>query len=100
MSQYDDYVTDLNLQLWDYAEREFESRSDLLDSTVRTGRRPPVFRPSAANHNILLPPGVTAEVQVGIEQSIPVKERHRHFASMRSSQALAQSVFGCLWVLR
>lgn len=69
-----------------------------MDSHKRNQRRPPVFQKSNASHNILIPPDADEVSRQAIVSSIAIKKRHRHFGSMRSSQALAQSVFGNLAV--
>ena len=58
-----------------------------------------MFVGGAAEHNVLYPPHAEPNVRQTIVTSVPTSERHRHFASMRSSQALAQSVFGSLAAL-
>lgn len=86
-------------RFWNFAEREFGDRQDLFDRFVRSPTRPPVFVGEARDHNLLDPPDAAPEVRRAIAACIPAKERHRHFGSMKSSQALAQSVFGSLVVL-
>lgn len=58
--------------------------------------RPPVFKPAHADKNVLLKPGDSPEKHSTVIRMLACRKRHRHFASMRSSQALAQSVFGNL----
>ena len=88
MGAYDDYRSAVVERLWDYAEREFGDRPELFDKPERSPKRPPVFvdKDVAAEHNLLYPPHTEPRV----------RRRHRYFASMLSSQALAQSVFGSL----
>jgi hypothetical protein len=76
--------------LWNWADRHL---SDQLDGGRRHGR-PPVLKSEFAEKNVLVPPNGTHanEIRAAIEPS----QRHRHFASLRSSQALAQSVFGTI----
>src|SRR5262245_18122017 len=57
-------------------------------------RRPPVFRPAHAYCNVIAAPD--DELTEEIVSMLPTSARHKHFASMRSSQALTQSVFGAL----
>lgn len=99
MNEPDVYLTGLIQRFWDYAEREFGLDPAVFDSVERRDDRPPVFRKKAAGQNILNPPDAAPEVRAAIEGTVPMSERHRHFGSMRSSQALAQSVFGSLAVL-
>ena len=99
MGAYDDYLSAVVHRFWDYAEREFGDRPELFDRSERSPNRSPVFVGGAAEHNLLYPPSAEPNVRQAIVASVPTSERHRHFASMRSSQALAQSVFGSLAAL-
>ena len=85
-------------QLWDYTESEYSIESAVLDSNCRDERRPPVFRKEMEACNILIPKDAGNEFRVAVEATVPLKERHRWFRSMKSSQAVAQSVFGNLIV--
>jgi hypothetical protein len=58
-----------------------------------------VFKPGWVENNLLIPPCSANEREHIIGKILPSK-RHKHFGSMRSSQALAQSVFGTIEVLR
>jgi hypothetical protein len=49
--------------------------------------------------NLLIPPFAAAQDRQRIIDLIAPAQRHRHFGSMRSSQALAQSVFGTIAIL-
>ena len=64
-----------------------------LDGLDRPGR-PPVVRQGKDRSNLILPDN--ASIGDRIERYVPHGERHRHFRSFRSSQALAQSVFGAI----
>ena len=99
MGAYDDYVSAVVDHFWDYAEHEFGDRPQLFERSDRSPNRPPVFVGGAAEHNVLYPPHAEPNVRQTVVTSVPTSERHRHFASMRSSQALAQSVFGSLAAL-
>lgn len=94
MSERERYLTDLNAVLWQWADRY---HADELDGGGRANRSP-VLRPSFADRNVLTPPEPPSIVSA-IRQVIAPEQRHRHFASLRSSQALAQSVFGALRTL-
>ena len=96
MSAYDDYLRRLTRHFWDYVESDPDTYSGLLDSDSRNDRRPPVFMADHVDGNILMPPDVSEERRRTITETLPNHERHRYFGSMRSSQALAQSVFGNL----
>lgn len=100
MTTYARYVERLVSGFWDHAEDSLGNRrSELLEVTERSPSRPPVFARDSVVHNLLYPPGASAAIHGQILSSLPASERHRHFGSMRSSQALAQSVFGSLAVL-
>lgn len=96
MSDYSDYVSTLIQRFWDYADDELLVNKDILDSDTRSPQRPPVFRKSNASNNILISPDASEQSREMIVSTLATIERHRHFGSMRSSQALAQSVFGNL----
>ena len=96
MSVYDDYFRTLIRQLWDYVHANRGAFMGLLETDERSDTRPPVFRSPFAERNILLPPLASSAHHQTVEATLPGKERHRFFGSMRSSQALAQSVFGNL----
>jgi hypothetical protein len=96
MSAYDTYIRRLNRHFRDYVESDPDLFAGLLDTDESTDRRPPVFKAPFAGQNILIAPVTTPENCLSIEDTLPKQERHRFFGSMRSSQALAQSVFGNL----
>jgi hypothetical protein len=76
---------------WHYAN----IRQDVdLDGLKRAGR-PPVVALQRPSLNLMLPRDNKA-MERAIETEIPVANQHRHFRSFRSSQAMAQSVFGAL----
>jgi hypothetical protein len=84
-------------QFWDYRHRVFTSQDSLFDRQGRTGqRRPPVFLKEAETHNVLVDPRLSMAERDTILRAIPPWKRHRWFRSMKSSQALVQSVFGTL----
>ena len=93
MNSDKDYLKTLVQRFWDYSQSEM---TPMLESSQRDIRRPPVFRKEHAAQNILFPPHANDDHRVVIESTLPVKERHRWFRSMKSSQAVAQSVFGNL----
>ncbi|MFN3208933.1 MAG: PGN_0703 family putative restriction endonuclease [Roseovarius sp.] len=62
-----------------------------LDGIERAGR-PPVVSPKSPSLNLMLPRD--REIASAIESEIAPTARHKHFRSFRSSQAMAQSVFG------
>ncbi len=93
------YAADLLRGFWTYRRAAFADRDDMFDSRHAEGRGPPVFQPAHADSNVLMPPAVSPEIAAAILAMTPAAERHRWFGSMRSSQALAQSVFANLAVL-
>ena len=99
MGAYDDYLLAVVDHFWDYAEHEFGDRPQIFERSERSPHRSPVFVGGAAEYNVLYPPNAEPNVRQAIVASVPTSERHRHFASMRSSQALAQSIFGSLAAL-
>ncbi len=92
------YLESLVRQLWDYADSELVQEESLLESNQRDVVRPPVFKKENETRNLILPPGASGDICAAVEATIPLKERHRWFRSMKSSQAIAQSVFGNLIV--
>ena len=76
--------------LWGWADRHHSSE---LDGAGRIGR-PPVLQSEFASKAVLVPPDPARAS--GIVSAIPSKARHRWFRSFKSSQALAQSVFGAV----
>lgn len=87
-----EHETLLQRTWWSYAKTLPEKD---LDGYDKPGRPPVVSikRPSA---NLMLPPD--GKIASEIEAQIAEKDRHQHFRSFRSSQALAQSVFGAFKV--
>ena len=87
-------------RLWAYQERKFRSKQGVFEKTyVENTKRPPVFLRDEAELNVLVNQEIPNEVQRTVRDQIQKNRRHRWFASMSSSQALAQSVFGNLYVL-
>jgi hypothetical protein len=88
-----DYLDRLHVIQWDYRDTVFPHDTRFF----RLGedrQRPPVYLKEHADHNVLQPsdPVLTKLVL----DSIPEGRRHKWFRSMKSSQALAQSIFGNL----
>ncbi len=78
-------------QLWAWAKRHHKTH---LDGVVRPNR-PPVLAEPYAQDNILVPPDDGRRARQ-IRQAIDSRHRHKWFASLKSSQALSQSVFAAL----
>ena len=85
------YVDQLVVRMHSYAHERFDAA---LFETGRDPHRPPVFLAEHATSNLLLPPD--ADLASSVVKMVPVSARHRWFRSMKSSQALTQSVFGAL----
>ena len=99
MNTYDDYIGSLIHRFWNYVDSQPGELAEQLEFIRRDAKRPPVFRKSGVIRNILIPPDATPAMQHSVQATLPKNERHRFFGSMRSSQALAQSVFGNLIAL-
>lgn len=90
MMGYADYEKTVLQTLWTWADRRHRGE---LDGGKRRGR-PPVLASGLSLNNVLVPPnGSKAD---DIRAAIPWNQRHRWFRSLKSSQALTQSVFGAL----
>ncbi len=87
---YTGYERRLLGHLWSWASRYPVGE---LDGDPRAAR-PPVLRPESASEAVLVPsdPARASEIVA----AIPRKARHKWFRSLKSSQALTQSVFGAL----
>jgi hypothetical protein len=87
---YSDYEKTVLNTLWTWANQHHQGE---LDGGKRQ-RRPPVLASGFALNNVLvLPNGSKAD---NIRTAIPRNQRHRWFRSLKSSQALTQSVFGAI----
>ena len=92
------YTADLTAHLKKYHRATFPQGDELLDAKYsKKPRNPPVFTKDAAHQNLLLPPDNPA-LSARIRDLVPPNQRHKWYRSMKSSQALAQSVFGALVV--
>jgi hypothetical protein len=94
VSPHSDYIHKLFAQLWKYAQSD-QSILAKLDRQASPDR-PPVFQAQHQDFNLLCRPGVDPSEREAIVGAIPKAGRHRWYRSMRSSQALAQSVFANL----
>ena len=94
MVDYTGYEKALLGQLWNWADRYHSSE---LDGGSRMGR-PPVLQPEFASKPVLVPSDPTRAS--GVASVVPEEERNRWFRSFKSSQALAQSVFGAVGSFR
>ena len=87
---YAEYERTLRDRLWAWADAHHPKH---LDGGDRESR-PPVLSRQYRYLNLLLPPNRDKAEQVLL--SIPYAKRHRWFGSLKSSQAIAQSVFGAI----
>ena len=87
MTNYADYEKAVLETLWAWADRHHVGE---LDGFKRQGR-PPVLAHESVSKNILVPSNESISDE--IHAFLP-SQRHRWFGSLKSSQALAQSVFG------
>ncbi len=90
------YTKRLTQRSWRYHGERFAGREELFDRNRPTLLRPPVFRKIHAEHNIIVSKNAPADLNARVIDALPESRRHRWFASMKSSQALAQSVFANL----
>ena len=90
------YRRDLHQTFAAYRKQDFAGEPQAFEGRADDGTEPTVFKSTHAPGNVLTPPTATAEQIDEILSSIHSGERHRWFASMASSQALCQSVFGSL----
>ena len=90
MTTYREYNKTVCRTLWNWAELHL--RGKLRDNNHQAG--PPVLTKRFALHNVLVPPdGSNA---TAIRSYIAEDQRHKWFHSLKSSQALTQSVFGAV----
>jgi hypothetical protein len=93
-----DYRADLLQRYWKYQETQFANEQTLFDSRHVKPASPPVFIRSKARQNIIVNPSASEQEKKKLFDLIPEGEFHKWYGSMNSSQALAQSVFGNLFV--
>jgi hypothetical protein len=87
------YLDSLHATQWAYRDTVL-SHDGHLFRPGEDRQHPPVFLKEHAGRNVLCPPD--PELTTLVLDSIPAGRRHRWFRSLKSSQALAQSVFGNL----
>jgi hypothetical protein len=85
------YADQLVVRMNAYAHKRFDAA---LFEPSSDPHRPPVFLAEHETSNLLLPPD--PDLASTVEKMVPAPTRHRWFRSMKSSQALTQSVFGAL----
>lgn len=87
---FSNYERNMHRTLWSWSDQHHKSK---LDGGKRVGR-PPVLARGFESKNILVPPNRSKAND--IRTAIPCNQRHRWFRSLKSSQALAHSVFGAV----
>ena len=90
MTNHVGYEDALHRTLWLWADKHHR---DELDGGPRL-KRPPVLATGAESRNVLVPS--QRSMADGIRAALPEGRRHRWFRSLKSSQALTQSVFGAI----
>jgi hypothetical protein len=91
------YSDDLTQRLWSYRAAAFSNQDALFDEQRSRWPNPPVFTNVASHRNVIVPDD--SELGANVWRLVPPGKRHKWFRSMKSSQALALSVFGNLKVL-
>jgi hypothetical protein len=89
-----DFVRMLRGKFHDYRRLHFDGNDNMFEP--RPEEDAVVFLKEHAAANLLVPPFASKEQFARIVGMIPTAQRHRHFGSMQSSQAIAQSVFGTI----
>jgi hypothetical protein len=98
---YDGYISDLRSRFWRYRQEMFGELDHYFDRVIASDHdRMPVFKQVHEDENVLVKPRASHKEQQAVRITLSPGKRHRHFASMRSSQALAQTVFGNLKVAK
>jgi hypothetical protein len=87
------YLTQLRKGFSEYRDAYFVAGSNVFED--RAEGEAVVFKSAYRDQNLIIPP-CSASKRAQIIAKIPRSKRHRHFGSMQSSQALAQSVFGAI----
>ena len=91
------YAASLHAAFGAYRFTRFAAQDHLFKPRPPGG--PVVFDRDHVAANLLIPPAASAQDRQRIIDLIAPAQRHRHFGSMQSSQALAQSVFGIIKIL-
>ena len=91
-----EYLDTLVSGFWDYQQKVFPNWKIFFDQPEKSNKRPAVFLKNRADYNVLMKPGISPEKRRIILNQLPPRSRHKWFGSMKSSQALAQSVFANL----
>ena len=92
------YINDLVKTFWKYQALRFPDLLNYFDKENKNTGRPPVFLKSKEWMNVLLNSNASEDEKNKTLHMILPEKRHLWFASMKSSQALAQSILGNLAV--
>ena len=92
------FRSELIHRYWQYQGEKYPSVEKYFDQPNNKFQRPPVFLQSEARHNILTIGDLDSTVNKNLFELIKHGEHHKLFQSMNSSQALALSVLGNLFV--
>ena len=95
----DVYLQDMVQRFWTYKEFDLPGRDGEFEEAAPRGARPPVFVRGFATGNLLIDLAFDKEARTRLIEMLPAGSRHRSFRSMKSSQALTQTVFGSLAVM-
>ena len=90
---YSSYLDSVVRELWAWADEHHPAE---LDGGKRQNRSP-VLATEFSSLGVLVPQD--ASIARAIRAAIPKSKRHRWFRSLKSSQALTQSIFGAVDVL-
>jgi len=90
-----DYKTDLNQRQWEYQK---SPQFSLFERPYAQDGRPPVFVRNESWRNVIINPMASQQEIDRLLALVPEGEKHKWFGSMNSSQALAQSVLGNLFI--
>lgn len=93
-----EYREGLLQRYWEYREAQFASEQELFNPRYQPPTSPPVFVRGKAWRNVIVNPTANEQEKKTLLDLIPRGEWHKWFGSMNSSQALAQSVLGNLFV--
>ncbi len=96
---YRRYLAELFERFWTYRQDAYSGRDDLFEPVTPDPDRPPVFTRRSAHENVSVASAYPSEAIGHIISWVPRSQRHKWFRSMRSSQALTQSVFGAVSAL-
>jgi hypothetical protein len=91
------YAQSLTAHLWAYRREAFGDEPDLFDVQYSRLPNPPVFTQASAHRNVIV--AEDPDLAAAVLNLLPREKQHRWFRSMKSSQALALSVFGNLKIL-